>query len=142
MQELKTLLFVYNTDSSVLQALRDYTSCTSAASRTGNCILCALTHSPVGMKKEWKRFIRDLEIPSRFLNRNEFLSEFGDYRMTFPAVLLQKGTELAILICSEELNRCRTLKDIMFLIEHHLQPAACGVRVVSHTRSIPENTSV
>ena len=26
MEGLKTLLFVYNTDSSVLQALRDYTS--------------------------------------------------------------------------------------------------------------------
>jgi hypothetical protein len=142
MQELKTLLFVYNTDSSVLQALKDYTSCTSAASRAENCTLCAITHSPVGMKKEWRRFIKSLEIPSRFLNRNEFFSEFGNYQITFPAVFLRKGTELAILICSEELNRCQTLNDIISLIEYHLQSSAREVRVVSRTRSISENTSV
>ena len=94
------------------------------------------------MKKEWKRFIKDLEIPSRFLNRNEFFSEFGHCQITFPAVFFQKGTELAILICSEELSQCRTLQDIIILIERHLQHAACGVRVVSHTRSISENISV
>jgi hypothetical protein len=140
-QELKTLLFVYNTDSSVLQALRDYTACPSAASRSGNCTLCALTHSPVGMKKEWKRFIRDLEIPSQFLNRNEFLSEFGDYQHTFPAVFLRKGTELVLLICSGELSRCQTLRDIISLIEYHLQSPARGIRVVSGNRSIRENIS-
>ena len=142
MQELKTLLFVYNTDSSVLPELRDYTAGTSAASRAGNCTFCALTHSPVGMKKEWRRFVKALEIPSRFLNRNEFFSEFGNYEITFPAVFLRKGTELAILICSEELNRCQTLGDIISLIEYHLQSSAREVRVVSHTRIISENTSV
>jgi hypothetical protein len=85
------------------------------------------------MKKEWKRFIKDLEIPSRFLNRNEFLAESGDIQTTFPVVLLQKCSELAILICSKELSRCRTLNDIIFLLMQHLQYAAGGTRVISYS---------
>jgi hypothetical protein len=128
---LKSLLFVYNRDSSMLQAIKDYTAGTSAAPRTEDCTLCAITHSPVGMKKEWKRYLRDLKIPSRFLNRNEFFSEFGYLQTTFPVVLLQKGKELAVLICSEELDRCGTLNDVTALIEQHLQFATGGTRVIS-----------
>jgi hypothetical protein len=130
---LNALLFIYNNDSSMLPELKDYTAGTPAAPRTENCPLCAITHTPVGMKKEWKRFIKDLEIPSRFLSRNEFLAEFGDFRTTFPVVLLRKSSELTILICSEELGRCRTLNDIIFLLMQHLQYAAGGTRVISHS---------
>ncbi len=124
---LNSLLFIYNNDSSVLQALKDYTAGTTAASRA-ECPLCELTHSPVGMKKEWKRFIRDLGIPSRFLNRNEFVAEFGQYETTFPVVLLEKETGLAILIGPEEINRCRTLSDIIVLLDQHLQYVTGGFR--------------
>jgi hypothetical protein len=127
-----TLLFVYNTDSSVLLALKDYSASTSAVARTENCMLCKITHSPLGMKKEWKRYIRNLDIPARFLNRNEFFSEFGHSQAAFPAVLLQRGKDLIILISSEELNRCRTLEDVIVLIEDHLPYAA---REISPGRS-------
>jgi hypothetical protein len=136
MPGLKTLIFVYNTDSSVLQAIKDYSVSTSAVSRADDCTLCAVTHSPVGMKKEWKRFLRNLEIPSRFLNRNEFFSEFGPSPITFPVVLLQNGTEMAVLICSEELNLCRTLNDIIDLIGLHLPYARGGNRVTSHSQNV------
>ena len=128
-----TLLFIYNSDSSRLPGLKDYTAGTPAAFRTGNCALSAITHSPVGMKKEWKRFIRDLAIPSRFLNRNEFFSEFGHCQTTFPAVLLQKETELAILVNAEELNRCRSLNDIISLLEQHLRYITGGFRVTGQS---------
>jgi hypothetical protein len=120
MPGLKTLLFVYNTDSGVLQALRDYSAGTSGGSRTDICSLCAITHSPVGMKKEWKRFIKDLEIPSRFLTRNEFSSEFGSLKITFPVVLVQEGTGLAVLVGTEELNGCRDLNDLILLVKPRL----------------------
>jgi hypothetical protein len=130
---LKSLLFVYNQDSSMLQAIKDYTTSTSSGPRTDDCTLCAITHSPVGMKKEWKRYIRDLKIPSRFLNRNEFFSEFGDFQTTFPVILLQKGKDLAVLIHAEELDRCGTLNDVITLIEQHLQFATGGTRVISRS---------
>jgi hypothetical protein len=131
--DLKSLLFIYNHDSSMLQEIKDYTASTPAAPRADDCTLCAITHTPVGMKKEWKRYLRHLKIPSRFLNRNEFFSEFGCFQTTFPVILLQKGKELAVLIRSEELDRCGTLNDIITLIEQHLQFATGATRVISRS---------
>jgi len=120
MPGLKTLLFVYNTNSGVLQSLKDFSAGTAAASGADTCNLSAITHSPVGMKKEWKRFLKDLEIPSRSLDKNEFSSEFGNRQITFPVVLVQKGTELSVLIGTEELNRCRDLNDLIFLLKQQI----------------------
>jgi len=118
----KVLIFVYNTNSSVLEALKDYTAGPAAAPGKDICTLCALTHSPVGMKKEWKRFLKDVGIPFRFLNRDEFLSAFGNIRTAFPVVLVQEGTELNLLAGTEELNRCRDLTDLILLMQQHLAP--------------------
>ena len=118
----RVLIFVYNTNSSVLEALRDYTAGPAAAPGKDICTLCALTHSPVGMKKEWKRFLKDVGIPFRFLNRDEFLSEFGNIRTAFPVVLVQEGKELKLLAGTEELNRCRDLSDLILLMQQHLVP--------------------
>ena len=122
MQGQKTLLFVYNSDSGVLQPLKDFSTGKAAVPGADACVLSAVTHSPVGMKKEWKRFIKDLEIPSRFLDRNEFSAEFRSRypQATFPVVLVQKGTELSGLISTEELNRCRDLEDLIVLMRQRL----------------------
>ncbi len=114
----KILLIVDNTDSGVLPSLKDFSAGTSAASGAGTRTLRTMTHSPVGMKKEWKRFLKDLEIPSRTLERSEFISEFGSghHETTFPIVFVQKGTELTVLISTEELRRCRDLNDLIVLM--------------------------
>ena len=114
----KILLIVDNTDSEVLPSLKDFSAGTAAASGAGTRTLRTMTHSPVGMKKEWKRFLKDLEIPSRTLERSEFTSEFGSGhpKMTFPVVLIQTGTELTVLISTEELRRCRDLNDLIVLM--------------------------
>jgi len=85
------------------------------------------------MKKEWKRFIRDLAIPSRFLNRNEFFSEFGQCLTTFPVVLLQKEKELEILVSAEELSRCRTLEDFVSLLEQQIRNIAGGFQLAGQS---------
>ena len=79
-----------------------------------------MTNSPVGMKKEWKRFLKDCAIPARTLDRDEFLSEFGSRPVTFPVVLLKRGTELSIFISTEELNRCHDLSDLILLVEERI----------------------
>jgi hypothetical protein len=68
------------------------------------------------MKKDWKRFVRDLGIPSRFLNRNEFISEIGAGLITFPAILVQIGKDLLVVASSDEINRCGSLDDLISLI--------------------------
>jgi hypothetical protein len=118
----KTLLIVDNTDSGVLPPFKDFSAGTAAASGAGTRTISTMTHSPVGMKKEWKRFLKDLEIPSRTLERSEFTSEFGSGhpKMTFPVVLIQTGTELAVLLSTEELSRCRDLHDLILILRQRL----------------------
>lgn len=123
MQAQKTLLFVYNTDSGVLQSFKDFSSGKAASSGGADtCNLSAITHSPVGIKKEWKRFCKDMEIPSRSLDRNEYSAEFGSRhpQASFPVVLVQKGTELGVFISTEDLNRCRDLNDLIALMKSRL----------------------
>jgi hypothetical protein len=112
----KALVIVYNLDSGVLPKIKDFSSRESVPGIDG-CKLFFLTNSPVGMKKEWKRFIRELGIPARFLNRNEFISEFGTDLMTFPVILVQTGKGQSLVISTEEINQCMTLEDLISLIQ-------------------------
>jgi hypothetical protein len=118
----KTLLLVDNTDSGVLQPLKDFSAGTTTPSAAATHSLSSITHSPVGMKKEWKRFLKELEIPSRTLERIDFLAEFGSryQQTTFPVVLVQKGADLSVLINTEELSRCRDLNDLVLLLKQRL----------------------
>jgi hypothetical protein len=117
MTDTITLLFVYNIDSGILQSIHDYSTMKGAGSGSDSCPLGAITHSPVGMKKEWKRFLKELPHPSRSLDRNEFTREFGQRPISFPIVLLKKGTELSILISTEELKACREPGDLIHLVK-------------------------
>jgi len=112
----KTLLFIYNADSGILPGLKEYSSKAGISHGRNLCNLTAITSTPIGMKKDWKRFVRDLNIPARFLNRNEFISEIGAGLITFPAILVQMGKDLLIVASSEEINRCTSLDDLISLV--------------------------
>lgn len=118
----KTLLIVDTTNSGVLQPLKDFSSGKGAVSAEGSRTISSLTNSPLGVKKEWKRFLKDLDIPSRTLEKGEFTSEFRSMlpTMTFPIVLVQKGTDLSVLINTEELSQCRDLSDLILLLRQRL----------------------
>lgn len=115
-----TLLFVSNSDSGVLPQIKDYSS--HAASRADGCSLSALTHSPIGMKKEWKRFLKEQKLPSQVLDRSDFYARFGSGITTFPVVLIRTGGSLRVLVSTDELNRCRELEDLMGLLQQRLSP--------------------
>jgi hypothetical protein len=115
------LIFVYNSDSGVLQKIKNYSNGTTSP-HADSCNLSSITHSPLGMKKDWKRFIRDQKTPSRFFDRNEFSAEFGAGITSFPVVLIGTSTGLAVLVSTEELNRCRELEDLIGLLQQRLVP--------------------
>jgi hypothetical protein len=120
MQDPLVILFVNNIDSGVLLSLHDYSTSKSDISGADASPLSAITHSPVGIKKEWKRFLKELPIPSRSLDRNEFTTEFGNRPVAFPVVLLKKGTELSILVSAEEIRACRELSDLIHLVRERI----------------------
>lgn len=119
MYQVRSLLIVYNNDSGMLQNFKQYSLSPSAVSSRG-CNLAALTHSPVGMKKDWKRFVRELNIPSRFLDKNEFMAEFRGASTSYPCILLKDGGMLSVLVTTEEIGRCRELEDLMGLLRERI----------------------
>ena len=117
MQDSPSILFVYNLDSAVLQSVHEYSTGKGALPGADVSPLSRLTHSPLGIKKEWKRFIKELPVPSRSLTRDEFIMEFGNISLPFPVVIYKKGATLSVLISNEEIRACRELGDLIHLVK-------------------------
>jgi len=122
MESGRSLVFVYNADSETIPKANGFMS-RPMATLTEQCNLLVLTFSPIGMKKEWKRFISGLKIPVRFFSRDEFASEFRDLAATFPAAFLRTGKDLFIIASTEEINRCTDLADLIGLVQQRLSQA-------------------
>ena len=114
------LILVYNADSGLFNTLKDGLHKVISPS-TYQCNLCALTYGTVLMKDEWKDFIENLEIPHQFLHRDEFMKKLETHPhniedVSFPAIFIRRGEEISLFITSDEINRAKTLEDLMKLI--------------------------
>jgi hypothetical protein len=114
-QASRALVFVYNADSGVFNALADAAH-KIFSPRTYRCNLCALTHSAVGMRKGWKNFLEGLDTPLEFLHADELRSRYGVEGVPLPAVFERGGDELKALVGAESINACRTVGDLERLI--------------------------
>ena len=121
------LILVYNADSGFFNIIKDGLHKIVSPSKY-QCNLCALTYGKVRMKDEWKTFIEKLNLPALFLHRDEFLKRLETHphnlkNVKFPAVFLSKGGKISLLITHDEINRCKTLKDLINLITEKLTSA-------------------
>ena len=82
------LIFVYNADAGVFNAMADLARKIFSPS-TYPCRLCALTYTPVGMKRRWRRFLKRLPVETRFLHRDEWQTQYPERREPLPAVWLR-----------------------------------------------------
>ena len=124
MTDSKELILVYNADSGFFNIIKDGLHKVISPS-TYQCNLCALTYGTLKMKNEWKEFIDKLEIPSKFLHRDEFIRELESHphnleNVKFPAVFLRMDEKISLLISSDEINKSKTLDDLMNLITENL----------------------
>lgn len=117
MQDSPVILFIYNLDSAVLQSVHEYSTGKAALAGADVSPLSRLTHSPLGIKKEWKRFIKELPVPSRSLTRDEFIMEFGNISLSFPVIIYKKGATLSVLVSTDEIRACRELGDLIHLVK-------------------------
>ena len=125
MEESKTeLILVYNADSSFFNIIKDALHKTVSPS-TYQCNLCALTYGTIRMKSKWKTFIDKLKVPSKFFHRDEFFKMLKTHphnveNTRFPAIYLHKEGKLSLLVTSAEINRCKTLEDLIDLVDKKL----------------------
>ena len=109
------LVFVYNADSGVFNALADAAH-KIFSPQTYQCNLCALTHSAVGMRKEWKEFLNSLGVPLEFLHADELKARYNVAGVPLPAVFEKDGDEMKVLAGVDAINACRTMDDLKRLI--------------------------
>ena len=117
------LVFVYNADSGVFNALADAAH-KIFSPRTYACNLCALTHGAVRMRGEWRKFLEGLGRPLEFLHADELRSRHGVSDLPLPAIFLKEGGGLKLLAGAAAVNGCRTLDDLKRLIRDALAAAA------------------
>ncbi len=109
------LVFVYNAGSGVFNALADAAH-KIFSPQTYQCNLCALTHSALGMRGEWRRFLDGLDAPPEFLHADELEARYGVAGVPLPAVFRREGGELRVLFGADAINACRTLDDLKRLM--------------------------
>ena len=118
--KIPMLIFVYNADGGVLNALGDMVH-KIVSPATYPCSLCALTHGPVAMRRAWRRFLGTIGLPTRFVYRDEFRIDLDRRDVPLPAILLrgQSGPP-EVLVSAAELNALPDLPALIALIETRL----------------------
>jgi hypothetical protein len=113
------LVFVYNADSGLFNALSDMAH-KILAPETYQCNLCALTYSTFAQRKSWKRFLETLERPVEFLHADELKRSYNVSGVPLPAIFKKEGDRLELWIDAHSINNCRTIDDLQQLITKSL----------------------
>lgn len=115
----KTLIFVYNADTGLFNTVTDIAH-KIFSPLTYPCSLCAITHSTLGMKEEWKNFIEELKMHVVFLHRDEFLKDTALPKQLLPLILLKDNQTVGVLADAAAINACDSISDLKRLILSHI----------------------
>lgn len=108
------LIFIYNADSGLMNTLMDIGH-KAISPQTYECNLCGLTFGVVSEHKQWKKFREASEIEMEFLHRDEFEKKYSQ-KFDYP-VVLQNDSSLSIAIAKAELNKIKTLDELISRVE-------------------------
>jgi hypothetical protein len=114
---MKTIIFVYNADSSLRAWITDGITKVFAPQRYP-CNLCKITFGLLLMKKKWKRYTQNLPYHVEFLHRDEFLARY-ESDIKLPAAIFA-NSELSVLLAADEINRATTPEDLIAMMETKL----------------------
>lgn len=105
------LIFVYNANSGVLNALVDAVH-KMVSPETYSCELCALTYGAVGERKAWRQYRKRSAHEMVFLHKDEFEEGYGQ-RFTYPLVLCDDDGRLTPLITKRDFQEMDTLDELL-----------------------------
>ena len=111
-----TLLFVYNADSGLLNALKDMAH-KALSPGTYPCGLCATTYGPLAMRSEWKAHVAALPYKAEFLHRDEFRARHRKAGQPLPAILLKADGTLIELLGPADLPLGQTVPELIAALD-------------------------
>lgn len=112
------LLFAYNADSGLFNALSDAAHKALSPS-TYSCNLCRVTYGLFSERAQWRTFIASLDADCRFLHRDELHARFPDLEVDLPCVLRLHETAPTPCIDAAALNACRDIADLAALVRRN-----------------------
>jgi len=107
----KNLVFVYNADSGMFNTLTDIAH-KIFSPQTYECNLCAISHSYLSERSEWKEFIEELGVECEFLHRDEFFKKYSSEERSFPVIFELIDGELKVSLSAEQINACKSIDDL------------------------------
>ena len=107
----KHLVFVYNADSGMFNTLTDIAHKVFSP-KTYECNLCAISHSYLSERSEWKEFIQELGVDCEFLHRDEFIKKYSSEEKNFPVIFELIDGELKVSLSAEQINACKSMDDL------------------------------
>jgi hypothetical protein len=89
------------------------------------CHLTVITQNIFGLKRSWKKFLDSLPMDVRILYKDEFKKEFSESlsdidEVEFPCVYIKKGDLLEPFISNKEIERTKSLDDLIDLFYKNL----------------------
>ena len=105
----KELIFIYNAKSGLVNELIDFAH-KIISPETYDCNLCILTYDNFGKKKEWKAFLKNLDVPIQFLYADDMKILGMDESIKLP-ILVNEGSE--VLIDSKKMNSFDSIDKLM-----------------------------
>ena len=114
------LVFIYNADSGLVNALKDGIEKIISPS-TYSCRLCALTFGTATMKSQWRNFIDSLDIPTIFLHKDEFTQQYNIPDAEYPSAYIDRDDKLELFISQDEMNSNETLEELILMVEQKLE---------------------
>ena len=88
--------------------------------QTYECNLCAISHSYLSERSEWKEFIEGLGVECEFLHRDEFLKKYTADVKEFPVVFELVDDELKLQLAADKINACDSMSDLKEAINSFL----------------------
>ncbi len=109
------LLFVYNADSGLFNALGDIGHKLFSPA-TYPCALCAITHGVLRERQAWRTFIDGLDANCEFLHRDQFANRFPHHPHRLPALFLLVDGSPVPCIDAATLDATVDLEDLKRLL--------------------------
>ncbi len=109
---MDALIFVYNADSGVLSAAKDWVH-KIVSPRTYECSLCAVTFGNLGMRPQWRRYVKMLPMPVRFIHRDELRQQHPTLSDPLPAAYAVTAGRPELLIDQATMEACSSVDQLI-----------------------------
>lgn len=119
MSDIKKVIFVYNANSGLASVVKDFWKKILRPS-SYDCNLCMQTFGIFGVKKDWKKFIQDLNIETEFLHKDEFEKKFEITNANYPSAYIENNGNLSLFITVEEMNTVKSLEEMEELVSEKI----------------------